>query len=134
MLQLKNLLSVLISIPVVANTSLSQTTITINDILTPSTSQNLSHVPTSQSETNFPPFSPALDSPLNSPIQFTQSQASVSKTFQPDIIYPENSQHFSITSSVVASILLDFDPQRNVQISPSVMQNFPLVFTLNLYL
>ena len=35
---------------------------------------------------------------------------------------PENSQHFSITSSVAASILRDFDPQRNVRISHSVTQ------------
>ena len=121
MSQLKNPVSVPISMPVVTTTSLSQTPTTINDILTPSTSQNLSHVSSSQPETNFPPSSPALDSP----IQSTQSQASVSETFQPDTILPENPQHFSITSSVAAYILRDFDPQRNVQISRSVTQLAP---------
>ena len=81
MSQLKNPVSVPISMPVFTSTSLSQTPTTINGILTPSTSPNLSHVPSSQPETNFPLSSPALDSPLNSPVQCSQSQASVLKTF-----------------------------------------------------
>ena len=86
MLQLKNPVSVPISMPVVTCTLPSQTPTTINDILTPSTSQNLSHVPTSQPETDFPPSSPLLYSPLKSSVQSTQSQASVLETFQPDIV------------------------------------------------
>ena len=109
MSQLKNPVSVPIFTLVVTTTLLSQTPTMINDILTPSTSQNLSHIPSSQPETNFPPL-PALDSPLNSPVQSTQSQASVLETFQPDTILPENRQHFSISSSVTTSILHDFDP------------------------
>ena len=124
MSQLKNPVSVPISTPVVTTTLLSQTPTKINDILTPSTSQNLSQVPSSQPETNFPPLT-ALDSPLNSPIQSTQSQASVLETFQPDTILPENPQQFSVTSSVATSILRDFDPQRNVQISRSITQFAP---------
>ena len=123
MSQLKNPFSVPISMPVVTTTLLSQTPTTINDILTPSTSQNLSHVLSSQPETNFPSL-PALDSPLNSPVQSTQSQASVLETFQPVTILPEN-PHFSVTSSVATSILRDFDPQRNVQISRSITQFAP---------
>ena len=125
MSQLKNPVSVPISTPVVTTTLFSQTPTTINDILTPSTSQNLSHVPSSQPETNFPPSSPALDSPLNSPLQSTQSQATVLETFQPVTTLPENPQYFSITSSVATSILCDFDPQRNVQISRSITQLAP---------
>ena len=109
MSQLKKSVSIPISMPVVTATLLSQTPTTINDILTQSTSQNLSHVPFSQPGTNFPPL-PALDSPLNSPVQSTQSQASVLETFRPDTILPENPQHFSVTSSVATSILHDFDP------------------------
>ena len=124
MSQLKNPVCVPISTPVVTTTLLSQTPTTINDILTPSTSQNLSHVPSSQPETNFPSL-PALDSSLNSPVQSTQSQASVLETFQPDTILIENPQHFSVSSSVATSILRDFDPQRNVQISRSITQFAP---------
>ena len=111
--------------PVITTTSISQTPTTINDILTPSTSQNLSHVPSSQPETNFSPSSPGLDSPLNSLVQSTQSQASVLEIFQPDTILPENPQHFSVTSSVATSILRDFEPQRNVQIFRSITQLAP---------
>ena len=131
MSQLKNPVSVPISAPVLTTTLLNQTPTTINDILTPSTSQNLSHVPSSQPETNFPPL-PALDSPLNSPVQSTQSQASVLETFQPDTILPENPQHFSVTSSLATSILRDFDPQRNVQISRSITQFAPTSLYLEL--
>ena len=122
---LKNTVSFPISMPVITTTSISQTPTTINDILSPSTSQNLSHVPSSQPETNFSPSSPGLDSPLNSPVQSTQSQASVLEIFQPDTILPENPQHFSVTSSVATSILRDFEPQRNVQISRSITQLAP---------
>ena len=81
MSQLKNPVSVPISMPVVTSASGSQTPTTITVISTPGTSRNLSPVHTSQHETNFPPPFPALESPLNFSVLATQFQASVLETF-----------------------------------------------------